>query len=124
MNYSQKGQHHFQSGSSEAHTQLIIDTLTYLGEEARNLCRAWRNETGMGMNIRTGKKFKYGLVGSSDIFCVVKGVGMVFMECKTGNAKQSNEQKNFENMVKEFGCNYFVIRSKEDALEIVKGLVK
>ena len=120
MNYSQKGSNRFQNGSSEAHTKLIIDTLVYLGVHARGLCRVWRNECGMGLNIRTQTPFKYGLEGSADILGIVNTGKLLCLEAKTGNAKQSQGQKNFEQMVKDFNGHYFVIRSQEEALDFVK----
>lgn len=124
MNYTRKGQSHSQAGSSEAHTQLIIDTMVFLGKEASSLCRLWRNETGMGLNIRTGTPFKYGLEGSPDLIGICKGGFILGLECKTGGAKQSVAQRNFEEMIKNFNGHYYVIRSKEEALEIVRNICR
>jgi hypothetical protein len=76
----------------------------------------------MGLNPRTGNPFKYGLPGSADILGIVKGGYFIGLECKTGNAKQSEGQKNFEAMIKKFGGHYCVIRSEEEALNFVRGI--
>lgn len=76
----------------------------------------------MALNIRTEEKFSYGLVGSADIMGIVKEGWFVAIECKTGSAEQSKEQKNFQHMVHRFGGHYQVVRTPEQALEFVRGV--
>lgn len=87
------------------------------------MCRVWRNETGMALNIRTEQPFHYGLKGSADIIGICNGF-FIAIECKTGNATQSEQQKNFQAMIEKFGGFYVVIRSKEDALDFVRGVAR
>lgn len=103
-------------------------TLVELGKVARFFGRYWRNETGMALNMRTEEPFHYGLKGSSDIIgmttveitpdMVGKKLGVFTgFEIKTGNAVQSQEQKNFETMVRDRGGFYYVVRSADDVID-------
>lgn len=74
----------------------------------------------MGLNVRTGKPFKYGLKGSSDIIGITNDGKFLAIEAKTGAATQSKEQKNFAAMIKNFGGRYFVCRTPEEAVNFVK----
>lgn len=105
-------------GSTEAHNLLVSDILIELSKTG--LCRVWRNETGMALNIRTKTPFKYGLKGSSDIIGLAKNGHFLAIEVKTGAAVQSKQQKAFAAMVNKFGGHYFVCRSVEDAINSVK----
>lgn len=72
--------------------------------------RCWKNATGV-TKIRT-QVIKFGLKGSADILGIVKPSGrFLAIECKTGQAVQSEFQKNFENMIKTSGGIYLVARS-------------
>ena len=59
------------NGSSQEHTRLIKEIILRIG--SKPWARVWRNETGMGLNVRTGEPFKYGLVGSPDIVGLTLG---------------------------------------------------
>jgi hypothetical protein len=106
-------------GSSEEHSRLICETLLTLGRKCPQVGRFWRNETGMGLNIRTDEFFKYGLVGSADILGIVAPGKFIGLECKTGHAKQSKEQVNFQKMIERFGGLYLVVRSPQEAVDFV-----
>ena len=100
-------------GSSQEHTDILYKTLLLLG--ALPFCRIWRNETGMALNIRTMEPLKYGLVGSSDILGILADGRLLCIEIKSGNAKQSSDQKKFEAMIRRFNGVYIVARSPESA---------
>ena len=70
----------------------------------------------MALNMRTHEPFRYGLVGSPDIIGILNNGKFVGIECKTGNAKQSEQQKNFEKMCTKFNAIYFVAREKMAAV--------
>ncbi len=109
-----------QHGSSEAHTALIIDCLLALGRECADVGRFFRNETGMALNPRTEEPFTYGVKGSPDIYGLVIGGFYVGLECKTGNAKLNDNQQKFHRMCERFNVRIYVVRSAEEAVEIVK----
>ena len=82
--------------------------------------RVWANNTGM---IKTDDRVvKFGLKGSSDIIGIYKGI-FLGIEVKTGNAKQSKFQINFQKMVEKMGGIYVLITDKnvKQVLNIVEG---
>jgi hypothetical protein len=84
--------------------------------------RVWANNTGAGKAIDNPDRIiRFGLKGSSDIIGIYKGL-FLGIEVKTGNAKQSSFQKNFEKMICAQGGIYVLIREKnvEHILEIVE----
>lgn len=57
----------------------------------------------------------FGLPGSSDLLGIISPHGKILcIEVKTGNARQSKQQKAFQNMVIKFGGIYVVARSIHD----------
>jgi len=101
----------FPTGSSAEHTRLIKEIILRIG--SKPWARVWRNETGMGLNVRTGEPFKYGLVGSPDIVGLTLGGYYIGIEVKTGSATQAVAQKNFQKMVESLGGIYLLGRSAE-----------
>ena len=90
------------------HSKLVNELLIMIGKEFPNI-RCWKNATG-ATKIK-GQVIKFGLKGSSDILGIIGPSGrFLAIECKTGQAIQSNHQKNFENMIKIFGGIYLVAR--------------
>lgn len=105
-------------GSSEAHSRLVDDV--HLGVGGLPFVRIWKNATGAARSFDDPDRvISFGLKGSSDLIGILLGGKIICLECKTGNASQSKEQKNFEAMIKKFGGYYFVVRSTEEALKIV-----
>ena len=64
--------------------------------------------------------FSYGLKGSADILGILRDGRLLAIEIKSGQARQSKVQKNFEKMINDFGGVYIVARSPEEALNSVK----
>jgi hypothetical protein len=62
---------------------------------------------------------KFGLVGAADITGILPSGVRLEIEVKSGNAKQSQEQKNFETMIQRHGGIYFVARSLDDVLRVL-----
>lgn len=72
-------------------------------------CRVWANNTGVGRDLNSERVVRFGLKGSSDIIGIYKGLFLA-IEVKTGNARQSKYQKNFQTMIDKFGGIYVVCR--------------
>lgn len=102
-----------------SHTILVKEILLALGREWE-VCRAWQNDTGKAKSFDGQRVISFGLIGSSDIFVLMRYGIMVFLECKTGRGRQSAEQICFEKMVKSLEGNYHVVRNKNEAIDIVK----
>lgn len=80
----------------------------------------WRQNTQATYDP-IGKKFrsmpKYALKGVADIIVVKEGWA-IFLEVKTPKTKQSEDQKEFEKLVKENKGEYYVVRSLDQVIEI------
>lgn len=105
--------------TSADHTRLMKSILLLLGDKAADKGRFFRMETGVGLNMRTDEKFAYGINGQADIMGIIVGGRHIWLECKTGGAVQSSNQKNFQRMIERFGGLYSVVRSPEEALRFV-----
>lgn len=84
-------------------------------------CRVWANNTGVGMDMNCERIIRFGLKGSSDIIGLYRGV-FLGIEVKTGNAKQSKFQINFQKMVDKIGGLYVVCR--ETSVEQIDMIVE
>jgi hypothetical protein len=80
--------------------------------------RFWEQPTGAA--FRDQSMVKYGLVGCADITGLTTFGIRAEIEVKTGQAQQSDQQKNFEFMIKKYKGIYFVARSVEDALQQIQ----
>ncbi len=54
------------------------------------------------------------LKGASDLILILPNKKLIFVELKLENGRQSIEQVDFENRVKELGYEYFLCRNLED----------
>lgn len=79
----------------------------------------WSNATGAGHTL-SGIYVKYGLRGSADIIGCTASGRFAALEIKTGYAKQSTVQKNFQLAVEKNGGIYLVIRSVDQAITQLK----
>lgn len=112
------------------------DVLLKIG--ATEYCRVWKNHTGAAVPvgiirmlahkhnglIPAGEILKYmihyGLKGSADINGILLGGQSLWLECKTGSGKQTKEQISFEKMINKFGGVYKVVKTSDEALELVQ----
>lgn len=101
---------------SEAHEELIREILLRYGADP--FWRIWKNPTGAA--YRNGRAIHYGLKGSADIIGITSQGIFVALEVKTGQARQTKEQKAFEAMVLKMNGIYRVIRRIEDVLAVIK----
>ncbi len=129
-------------GSSSAHSILVNETLLELGKNRKDMVIS-KNHVGVaytkwsvdGFILKLKKIFsmdiinnfkpipiKFGVVGSADIEGIYRTGKKICFECKTGSAKQSKVQLNYEKMVLSMKGYYFVIRSIEDVKNSIKYL--
>ena len=97
------------------HTALVRACLLKLGSRPDML--VWQNTTGV-FQTKTGGAVTVGLVGSPDIIGLWRYRQVVtipiLIECKTGNATQSKQQRAFARRASELGAQVHVVRSVED----------
>lgn len=100
------------------HSKLVNELLLMIGQEFPQI-RCWKNATGVTKT--ENRVIKFGLKGSADILGIIGPSGrFLAIECKTGQAVQSNFQKNFENMVKSLGGIYLVARSTQGVRDFLR----
>lgn len=87
-------------------------------------CLKHHNPRGLIMSIPNGgsrdvreamtMKLTGLLKGASDLILILPNKKLIFVELKLENGRQSIEQIDFENRVKELGYEYFLCRNLED----------
>jgi len=105
------------------HQLLVTKILCELSKNPN--IRVWQNSTGVAKSLDDERFIKYGLNGSADILGIIfrqdLNVGQFLaLEIKTGSARQSKAQLNFEKMIKDRGGVYILARSVLDALRGVE----
>ena len=85
---------------------------------ARDDLRVWRNQTG-ALRDERGRLVRFGLPGSADILGILKGGRFLAIEVKSPTGRQSEQQHNFERMVRNMGGLYILARSVSDVLEVL-----
>ena len=85
-------------------------------------CVIFRGNVGAGCT-KDGRYFSTGLPkGFSDLFGFRKSDGKaIFIEVKTPTGRLSAEQKKFLDTMQNYGVIAGVCRSKEDAINLIKG---
>ena len=78
------------------------------------------NEAAGGNQIRQGQMITMGLKpGVSDLVAFIPGRGVTFIEVKTPTGKQSPAQVRFQERCKDFGVEYCLVRSVDDAMALI-----
>lgn len=106
---------------SAYHDEVRDEILLELCKEFPKFLRLWSQPTGAA--YRRGKLVKFGTKGSADISGILAGGYRIEIEVKTGSAKQSSKQKDFEAMIKSFDGFYLVVRSADDAINQMRKLL-
>jgi hypothetical protein len=124
------------------HSHLVNSTLLWLGKNCPHI-RVWKNPTGQAYSIpsvessvnklvagslspfnflRSLARISFGSVGQADITGIISPTGQrLEIEIKTGTGRQSEVQKNWENMIKSMGGKYVVVRSLDDLEQLKLG---
>ncbi len=105
---------------SAAHTALCNALLLALGSRP-DLGKFWKQATG-SIETPSGAYIRYGLVGSADMSGILCTGQRCELECKTGSAVQSKEQKNFEAMITEYHGVYILCRDIQVVLTTLEGV--
>lgn len=114
---------------SAAHSLLVNETLLKIG--SLPFLRVWKRIVGTFYQVRRDPRgkiteaiaVKIGTPGEPDIDGILTrldGVGVrLGIEIKTGNAKQTEEQKDYQQMIRSRGGIYIVVRSAQEAFDAV-----
>lgn len=102
-------------------TEIQLAVCEYLSYQMRQgKLMFWRQNTNAIFSTKTGSfraMPKYSMNGVSDIIVVRDGF-VIFLEIKRPSGKQSDNQKQFQDLVKKNGAEYWVIRDLDDLKEI------
>jgi hypothetical protein len=124
------------TGSLAEHNNVVNKTILRISQSG--LARVWRNETGKAIKLSYVKAiqkgeldlqdimrgcFSFGLNGSADILGICINGKFLAIEIKTGNAKQSKDQKAFQKMVQRFNGIYILARDPDQALSILNQIL-
>lgn len=92
----------------------VVQASTFVG-----LCVAWDRKATATIPTMSGQ------AGQPDLYFVLAPLGVyVGVEIKTGNAKQSKEQKQWQKIIEGVGGFYFVATSKEQAIEAMHSIMR
>lgn len=98
----------------------IIDYLQVLENQGKLFLHRVNN---MGVYDPKRKAYRVFPKGSKkgfpDIICLKDGL-LIGLEVKTGEGKQSNNQKEVEKKLKKHGVAYYVVRSLDEVIEIIE----
>lgn len=101
----------------------IIDYLQLLENQGKLFLHRVNNMGVYDPKVKAYRVFPKGAKkGFPDIICLKDGL-LIGLEVKTGEGKQSKEQKEMEKLMKEHGAAYYVVRSLDDVIEIVGGRI-
>jgi len=95
--------------------EVVNGILLAIGQAFPGTVRVWRNNSG-ALKDPTGRLIRFGLTGSADILGLVKGGRFLAIEVKTTTGKQSEAQKCFEKMIRDFGGIYILARNVGQAM--------
>lgn len=89
-------------------SQVLKAVLDYLGSYG---AYAWRNNTGAMSGEHKGKRWfvKYSETGAADVFCILNG-RFIAVETKTELGKQSDDQRQWQQLVEAVGGVYLICR--------------
>ena len=74
--------------------------------------RLWRQNTGAA---RVGRRFiRFGVPGQADLTGILPGGRRLEIEVKSDTGRQTDDQRNFQNMIERFGGLYVLARSVDD----------
>jgi len=82
----------------------------------------FRQQSGVFMTMY-GEKVKIGIDGLSDLLFVGQGF-VIFFEVKSAKGRASDAQKNFLQVMREYGHRAEIVRSPEEAVQIIQEEIK
>jgi len=103
------------------HSKLVNDTILIVG--GSKYARCWKAHVGLFRDLDDDERcIKVGLKGQADITgFMLDGTGRrLEMECKTGNAVLSKQQRRFRKVIEACGAVYILVRCPKQALKDIK----
>lgn len=101
---------------NEAHEVLIREIIFRLAGRAK----VWKQSTGATM---IGERFiRFGVKGAADITGLLKGGVRLEVEVKTGSARQTPHQVEYQKMIEAMGGIYLVARDGEEFINQLEAI--
>ena len=89
-------------------------------QDQKIFCFSVPNEAAGSNAVRQGQMITMGLrPGVSDLIAFRPSRGVTFIEVKTQTGKQSPAQVRFQERCKDFGVEYHLVRSVDDAMALI-----
>lgn len=99
------------------HQKLLKQSLSALQKALPN-ARLFERHVGL-FKTMSGTPIKINQKGMADAYGIINGQHFE-LEFKTGNAKQTKEQKNWQKLCEKIGVKYYIIRKIEDIEQIIQ----
>lgn len=94
------------------HQKLLKDVMLALQKKYPK-ARIFERHVGVFRLLRSSGIVRINKPGMADLWMLYNGKHYEF-EIKSGKSKQTKDQKNWEKIVKDCGCNYFILRDLSD----------
>lgn len=98
---------------NKAHQELVRMLIIKLS--ATGVCRVWAQNCGVA--FRGEAAVRYGIIGGGDISGILCDGRRLEIEVKTGRGKQTEQQLNFEAMIRSHNGIYIVARDVETTIK-------
>lgn len=96
----------------KAHQKLLKDVMISMQKKFPG-AKIFERHVGYFRYLRSNGVIKINHKGMCDLWVIYKG-RLIELEIKTGKARQTKDQKRWEEIITEAGFEYYVIRSIED----------
>lgn len=97
-------------------TRIQQEILLRLG--SKRGVRVFRMNSGKARDPRTGQVVTFGVPGMADILALVRD-RYVWLEVKSATGRQSEPQRRFQQAIESIGGEYHVVRSADQAEEVI-----
>jgi len=105
-------------GSTEAHQALVREIVLRLNGRAV----IWKQAVGAGQI--NGRYIAFGVKGAADLTGILRDGTRLEIEVKTGKARQTPHQVEYQRMIEGMGGIYLVARSGTDLIEALGNICK
>lgn len=106
-------------GSEKSEARILSEVLVALGSDPR--CRVWRSNTGVARTLDDDRVVRFGVRGAADITGILADGRRLEIEVKRASGKVSEDQARFGSMIRSFGGIFAVVRSAEEAVDVIDG---
>ena len=85
-----------------------------------SLCRIWRQNAGTFRSMDGSRVVQAAPPGAADLTGILADGRRLELEVKAGEGRQSAQQRRWQHMIESHGGVYAIVRSVQDALDVVR----